>query len=135
MYMARKKLPREPRRPPAKQPEYPVTKMRNWRDYRAMTLEAVGEALEDAGVDVGTSHAQIGRIERGEQPYNQPLLEGLAKLYDTDVPSLLDVDPFLDPPERRAAKKRVLKLVDRLDPDQITDVEKFAEFIGAKKSG
>jgi transcriptional regulator with XRE-family HTH domain len=49
--------------------------------------------LEDAGEAVGLSHAQLGRIERGLQPYNQGLLEALADLYAADVPSLIMRDP------------------------------------------
>lgn len=51
-----------------------------------MTLEQVGE-------NVGLSHAQLGRIERGLQPYNQELLEALADLFGTDPASLLMRDP------------------------------------------
>ena len=54
-----------------------------------MTLEQAGEA-------VGISHAQLGRIERGLQPYNQGLLEALAVLYKTEVASLLTRDPIED---------------------------------------
>lgn len=51
-----------------------------------MTLEEVGEV-------VGLSHAQLGRIERGLQPYNQELLEALSDLFGTDPASLLMRDP------------------------------------------
>lgn len=70
---------------------YGPNRMRYWRKRNHMSLEQVGEALEEAGVDVGTSHAQLGRIERGEQPYNQQLLQGLSKLYGVRVTSLLEV--------------------------------------------
>lgn len=51
-----------------------------------MTLEAVAEALD-------MTHASLSRIERGLQPYSQPILEALADLYGTDVPNLLMRDP------------------------------------------
>lgn len=51
-----------------------------------MTLEEVGEA-------VGISHAQLGRIERRLQKYNQELLEALAVLYETEPASLIMRDP------------------------------------------
>lgn len=60
--------------------------MRQWREEREMTLEAVG-------AEIGLSHAQLGRIERGLQPYNQELLEALAVLYRIDVASLIMRDP------------------------------------------
>lgn len=39
------------------------------------------------------SHSQLSRIERGQQPYNQELLEALAELYMCDVVDLLIRDP------------------------------------------
>jgi transcriptional regulator with XRE-family HTH domain len=51
-----------------------------------MTLEAVGEVIS-------MSHAQLGRIERRLQPYNQGLLEALAELYGTEPASLVMRDP------------------------------------------
>lgn len=46
--------------------------------------------LEEAGEAIGMSHAQLGRIERRLQKYNQELLEDLAKLYETRVSSLIE---------------------------------------------
>jgi transcriptional regulator with XRE-family HTH domain len=42
---------------------------------------------------LGITHASLSRIERGLQPYNQPLLEGLAEHLNTDTASLLMRDP------------------------------------------
>lgn len=39
------------------------------------------------------SQPQLGRIERGDQPYNQDLLEALADLYGCSVADLLIRDP------------------------------------------
>lgn len=39
------------------------------------------------------SQPQLGRIERGDQPYNQDLLEALADLYGCTVADLLIRDP------------------------------------------
>lgn len=72
--------------PRPKTPIYRPTFLRQWREKRQYTLEDVGEAI-------GISHAQLGRIERGLQPYNQKLLEALAEHYSTDVASLLMRDP------------------------------------------
>ena len=81
MYMSAKQVIPRP-----KKPLYQPTQMRQWREKREMTLEEAGEAI-------GLSHAQLGRIERGLQPYNQGLLEALADLYGTDVRSLIARDP------------------------------------------
>lgn len=62
------------------------TFLREWRKKNGKTLEAVAEHLH-------MSHSQLSRIERGEQPYNQELLEALADLYMCDVVDLLIRDP------------------------------------------
>lgn len=60
--------------------------MREWRKHNNKTLAAVAEFLH-------MSHSQLSRIERGEQPYNQELLEALAELYMCDIVDLLIRDP------------------------------------------
>jgi transcriptional regulator with XRE-family HTH domain len=60
-----------------------------WREYRGFSLERLASR-------VGITHASLSRIERGLQPYSQPLLEGLAENLQTDPASLLTRNP-LDP--------------------------------------
>lgn len=74
---------------PKGQPQYRRTFIRQWRKHRRLTLEVVAGRLE-------TSHATLSRIERGLQPYSQPLLERLAEEFQTDPASLLIRNP-LDP--------------------------------------
>jgi len=62
------------------------TFIRAWRKHRGKTLEQLGETVE-------MSHAQLGRIERGLQPYSQSVLEAIADALDTDAASLLSRDP------------------------------------------
>lgn len=62
------------------------TFLREWRKQSGKTLETVADYLH-------MSHSQLSRIERGTQPYNQPLLEALADLYMCDVVDLLIRDP------------------------------------------
>lgn len=52
-----------------------------------------GRTLEQVAEQIGITQPQLGRIERGDQPYNQDLLEALADLYGCDVPDLLMRDP------------------------------------------
>lgn len=40
------------------------------------------------------THGQLSRIERGDQPYNQELLERLADLYMCDPVDMLIRDPL-----------------------------------------
>lgn len=63
------------------------TFLREWRKLKpGRTLEAVAEELH-------ISQPQLGRIEKGQQPYNQDLLEALADLYGCTVADLLMRDP------------------------------------------
>jgi transcriptional regulator with XRE-family HTH domain len=69
-----------------------LTFIRQWRESRAMTLEVLAERVgERIG---GMTHASLSRIERGIQPYSQPILEAIAEeLTGGDVASLLMRDP------------------------------------------
>lgn len=63
------------------------TFLREWRKVKpGRTLDQVAEHLH-------MSQPQLGRIERGDQPYNQDLLEALADLYGCTVADLLIRDP------------------------------------------
>lgn len=62
------------------------TFLKEWREYRKLTLEA-------AGAELGMSAAQLSRIENTKGPYTQDLLEHAAIVYKTDVFSLLFRDP------------------------------------------
>lgn len=67
-------------------PRHGKTFIREWRAFRGLTLEQLAERI-------GVTHATLSRIERGRQPYNQPLLEALAEGLMTDTASLLIRDP------------------------------------------
>jgi transcriptional regulator with XRE-family HTH domain len=85
MYVARKKAQLQ-------RPLYRPTFIRQWRDYHNLTLEALADLV---GAKIGgMTHASLSRIERGLQPYSQPVLEAIADvLTDGDVASLLVRDP------------------------------------------
>jgi transcriptional regulator with XRE-family HTH domain len=74
------------------QPRRKLTFIRQWRESRSMTLEVLAERVgERIG---GMTHASLSRIERGLQPYSQPILEAIAdELTGGDVASLLMRDP------------------------------------------
>ena len=69
-----------------KRPQFRRTFIRQWREHRGLTLEQLADRIE-------TTHATLSRIERGLQPYSQPLLEALAEALMTDEASLLMRDP------------------------------------------
>lgn len=60
--------------------------LRQWRKFRGYTLEQAAERI-------GMTHQNLGKIERGKVPYNEPLLDILAEIYRTDRGSLIMRDP------------------------------------------
>lgn len=67
------------------------TFIRRWREHRGLTLESLAARVgEKIG---GFTHASLSRIERGLQPYSQPILEAIADALQTDEGSLLMRDP------------------------------------------
>jgi hypothetical protein len=73
------------------------------------------------------SHAQLGRIERGLQPYNQALLEALADLYRTEPASLIMRDPTKD--------DAIWSLWDEAKEGQRQEIEKYAQFVIRSRTG
>lgn len=62
------------------------TFLREWRKYRRLSQERAAERL-----DIERSH--LSRIERGQIPYSQGLLEAAAEAYACEPWDLLNVDP------------------------------------------
>lgn len=68
------------------------TFIRQWRKHRGMKLEGSAERLElEAGFPY--SAGQLSRVERGDFPYSQDLLEALAIIYRCTPADLLMRDP------------------------------------------
>lgn len=72
--------------------------IREWREHapkfkaRKLTLAKLSERLE-VEHEIIISEGQLSRIERGGQPYNQDLLEAVAKILGVDEASLIMRDP------------------------------------------
>lgn len=81
--MARKITPHPKPKPKARRRP---TFIRAWRKHRELTLENLAERI-------GVTHASLSRIERGEQPYNQDLLDLLAEELRCAPADLLVRDP------------------------------------------
>ena len=60
--------------------------LRQWRKARGLSLAAVG-------AEIGMDGTNLGRVEKGEVPYSQDLLEMLADLYGCEIVDLLIRDP------------------------------------------
>lgn len=78
-------------------PVYRRTYIKEWREKRGLSLRRLAERLEESpGGDLLVSHASIGRIEKGQQPYSQPILEALAAALGVPAWMLLEVNPEKD---------------------------------------
>ena len=62
------------------------TFLRQWREFRDLTLQQLADRLE-------TTTASVSRIERGMQPYTQDYLEAAAEALGTDPASLIMRNP------------------------------------------
>jgi transcriptional regulator with XRE-family HTH domain len=75
------------------QPAYRKTYLRQWRIKKGLSLRRLASRMEsEPGVQL-ISHAQLQRIEVGEQPYSQPILEAAAEALGITVGMILDVSP------------------------------------------
>ncbi len=72
---------------------YTRTYIREWRKKKGLSLRRLADRLELDGPHDTLSHASLGRIENGEQPYSQPILEAIAQALDCTVLDLLSRDP------------------------------------------
>lgn len=76
---------------------YRRTYIKEWREKRGLSLRRLADRLEQSpGGDLLISHASIGRIEKGQQPYSQPVLEAIADALGVSASMLLEVNPEID---------------------------------------
>lgn len=76
------------------------TFLREWREFR-------GRSLESVAAQMGITHGQLSKIERGIHPYSQHVLETAALEYGCTVSDLLSRAPNPGdkaklPPKRKA---------------------------------
>jgi transcriptional regulator with XRE-family HTH domain len=91
-----------------KKPLFRRTYIRKWREKANLSLRALANRMEEEpGGDLIISHVSIGRIERGEQPYTQPVIEALADALGLSVATLLEVNPDIE-------DSRVIDITSRL---------------------
>lgn len=76
---------------------YRRTYIKEWREKRGLSLRRLAERLEESpGGELMLSHTSIGRIEKGQQPYSQPILEALSAALGVPPWMLLEVNPEKD---------------------------------------
>lgn len=84
--------------------------LRAWREDSGLSLRGLsGAILEQTGYEV--SHANIGRIEKGEQPYTQELLEAESVIFGCTPSDLLSRDPAA----KVSTEKQILSLLRQID--------------------
>src|ERR1700760_1436380 len=88
---------------PARRPTF----IRAWRKHRELTLAQLADRLS-VELEVQISEGQLSRIERGETPYSQDILEALAAVLRCEPADLI----MRDPPEADA----IWSLLDALKP-------------------
>lgn len=73
---------------------YKPTYIKQWREHRGLSLRRLADRLEVEDENgKAISYVSINRIEKGLQPYSQPILEAIAHALAVDVVDLLSVDP------------------------------------------
>lgn len=67
-----------------------------WRKFRHLSLRALAERMEyEPGIPV-MSHANIARIEKGEQAYTEESLQLFSEALNCSITDLLTIDPYKD---------------------------------------
>lgn len=70
------------------------TFVKEWREFRGLSLRRLADRLVDPTTfDPIITAQSLSRIERGLQPYSQPVLEALAAALECSPGDLLDRDP------------------------------------------
>ncbi len=81
-------LKARPHPKPARRPTF----IRACRKHRGLTLAQLGDRLS-VEIEVDISEGQLSRIERGETPYSQDILEALAQVMRCEPADLIMRDP------------------------------------------
>lgn len=98
--------------------------IREWRLKRGLSLRELANRMESSpGGDPVLSHASIGRIEKGEQPYTEETLEALASALQCSRAELLEMNPLKD--------GEVIDLVHRLDDEKRKQALDFLRFLAS----
>jgi transcriptional regulator with XRE-family HTH domain len=84
-------MPRKarPHPKPARRPTF----IRAWRKHRDLTLAQLADRLMTE-LEVEMSEGQLSRIERGETPYSQDIVEALATVLRCEPADLIMRDPL-----------------------------------------
>lgn len=101
---------------------YRRTFIRQWREYRGLSQTDLENRMEKAPGEPLISRVSIGRIEKGQQPYSQPILEAMAQALECEAWELLEVDPTKE--GEVIDLMRILRSLDRTQLGQVTKIVK-----------
>lgn len=120
------------------QKPHPKHFLREWRKHHGLSIDALIERIKANVEDrvlaegeegdmkrLGLSQPNISRIERGDIPYNQTILELIAEVYGVDAASLIIRDPS-DP-------DGLWSIYDQIEPTQRQTALRVLE--GFKRTG
>lgn len=86
------------------------TYLRAWRQHRGLSLRALADRITNLRGESVVSYPSLARIETGDQPYSQPILEAIADALDVPPASLLAHDP--------KSPERVWAIWEQMTPEQ-----------------
>lgn len=70
--------------------------IKQWRKYRGLTQQQLADRMEEApGIPLLTN-VSLSRIERGQQPYSEPVLHALAQALSCEPADLIAVNPLIE---------------------------------------
>lgn len=105
--------------------KYRRTYIKEWRQKKRLSLRKLAARMEvEPGGDQLISHTSLGRIENGQQPYSQPILEALSVALGVPKSALLEIHPDKE--------GKVIDLVRRLDESKQAEALTFLEFLARK---
>jgi transcriptional regulator with XRE-family HTH domain len=97
------------------------TFLKEWREHRHLTQEQAAERLD-------MDRSNLSRVERGEIPYSQALLEAAAVAYDCEPWDLLNVNPL-----KEGEVVDLTRLMKQATPEQRAEIIGYARGrIGSK---
>lgn len=98
--------------------------IREWREHRGLSLARLAARMLDQTGEEVISSVSIGRMERGQQPYSQPILEALAHALTCEVDDLLSVNPL-----KEGEVVDFMQILRRMNKDQVAQLTKIAKAI------
>lgn len=110
---------------------YKPSYIKQWREHRGLSLRRLADRLElEDEEGKALSYVSINRIEKGLQPYSQPILEAIAHALDVTVVDLLSVDPT-----KEGQVVDLVGMFNRMTADERADALKAIEFSLSLKRG